>query len=100
MDVRQLVGVTVVVLVLGMTTVAEAGRRHRHHSRHCTTPTSSGQWFHFSSGGGRYVPFASATVAAPAYSQPQPVPYRSGRVIQPASGYRPYQPSCHGCSVR
>lgn len=59
---RLLWGTFIMVAVAGVTLPAEAGRRH---SRSCSSCSggSSGAWYHFTSGGGSYVPFASQTVA-------------------------------------
>lgn len=90
MNRKRLAKLGVVAAALVMPASAAEGS----HSR-CRT-CSSGGWYHFTSGRGMYVPYASKTVSPPAQQM-------SGRVIMPsqaATDCRPavrYVRPCSGC---
>ena len=67
MNRRILWGTLTVALLIVWAAPAEAGQRHQQ-CRTCSTSGGGGNWFHFTSGGGTYVPFASKTSSMPVTS--------------------------------
>ncbi|HEX6987279.1 MAG TPA: hypothetical protein VF170_18015 [Planctomycetaceae bacterium] len=101
---RRLCHLAVAAAAIASALPADAGHRR---SRSCAPCAgSSGNWYHFTSGRGMYVPFASETtpVSRPTGSR---VIYATGPATYhghaPPAGYAPpvrYSTPCRGCGVR
>lgn len=95
MNRRTLWGIVTVALMVAWTLPADAGRRHRS-CRTCST-TGSGTWFHFTSGGGTYVPFASTTTAGRGTDYPTYPSSHSGMVYGASYSAPPHYSSPSAC---
>lgn len=102
---KFLCGAVVVFVVAALSLPADAGRRH-HRSYSSSCGHAAGNWYHFTSGGGSYIPFATKPVTHPSgaswqpvtrsstYSAPVASPRTSGtRSVSPTISPRP----CRSC---
>ncbi|MGC1276115.1 MAG: hypothetical protein WBC44_20620 [Planctomycetaceae bacterium] len=87
---KLLWGTFVAVMFAGMTLPAEAGRRHGRSCSSCSGG-SSGAWYHFTSGSGSYVPFASQTVATSYGDEPMAATCGAPATYHQASGHSYHQ---------
>ena len=92
------VSLAVLGALLVAPTDAEAG--HRRCRTCCAGATSGGNWFHYTSGGGMYVPFARSTpvVTTVSHGAVSSSPYVPPPAYGPPVQYA--APYCHGCRPR
>lgn len=101
MRARHLWGLVIAIIVTTSALSAEAGHRRR-----CCSSASNcsrGGWYHFTSGSGMYVPFATETVSTESSAGWEHGPTACRRCGHPSGYVQPVRygrPTCSGCYSR